>query len=200
MIAYSTIVADPPWAQRTGPMSGGGMGLGFIGGQRASQPLAYPTMTLEQIKALPVGDLAAADAHLYVWATNQFLPGAFQVLTAWGFRYSTTLVWRKALMGGGLGGAWRINTEFVLFARRGTLSATGVVRGTCFDWKRPYGPPVKQGERRQTMHSVKPDEFQDLVESVSPGPYLELFARRRRLGWDVWGNEVESDVELEEAA
>src|SRR6185312_4755936 len=173
---FHTIVADPPWKVKTGPMSAGGMGLGFDGGSGSSQPLKYPTMAVEEIAALPVGDLAAADAHLYLWTVNRYLEDAFKVARAWGFGYSTTLVWSKRLMGGGLGGTFRITTEFCLFCRRGSLEAKRSIPGTCFGWKRVLGPPVKKGQKREGGHSTKPPEFLSMVEEVSPGPYLELFS------------------------
>lgn len=168
------------------------MGEGFVGGLTASQPLRYPTMSVDEISALPVRDLAAPDSHLYLWTVNKYLGAAFEVVKAWGFAYSTTLVWRKKMMGGGLGGAYRINSEYVLFARRGTLASTGVVRGTVFDWKRPYD------ERGKPKHSAKPPEFVEMVEGMSPGPYVELFSRERvpRLGWSYWGDESLGTAEL----
>jgi N6-adenosine-specific RNA methylase IME4 len=195
---FSTIVGDPPWQVKTGPMSAGGMGLGFKGGSRQSQPLKYPTMTVDEICALPVGEMAAPDAHLYLWTVNRYLEDAFRVARVWGFDYSTTCVWSKKLMGGGLGGTFRITTEFFLFCRRGRLEATRTVPGTCFDWKRVLGPPVKKGEKREGCHSAKPPEFMDLVEEVSPGPYVELFSREKapRLGWSYWGNESLGTAEM----
>lgn len=161
------------------------MGEGFVGGSTKSQPLAYPTMTVEEIMALPIREVAAANAHLYLWTTNKFLPEAFEVIKAWGFRYSTSLVWNKAMIGGGLGGAYRINTEYCLFARRGKLAAKATVRGTVFDWKRPYD------ERGKPKHSAKPPEFIEQVELVSPGPYLELFSRATepRPEWSYHGDQ-----------
>lgn len=191
---FQTIVADPPWNQKAGPLSGG-VGEGFVfDGKQVSRDLPYPTMSLEAIKALPISELAAPDAHLYLWATNKYLPDAFDVLHAWGFTYSTTLVWAKNLMGGGLGGAYRVSTEFVIFARRGSLREVSNVRGTWFNWKRPYN------EQGKPKHSAKPPAFFEMVEAVSPGPRLELFARERRPGWAAWGNEVESDIEIVTAA
>lgn len=184
MSQYATIVADPPWEVMAGPLTGR---EGF-GDARASKPLPYPSMTVEQIKALQVP--AADNAHLYLWTTNGYLRDAFDVVKAWGFQYSTTLVWSKNVMGGGLGGAFGISTEFCLFARRGSLKAHGRVGGTWFNWKRPYD------ERGKPRHSAKPPEFLTMVEEVSPGPYLEMFARDHREGWHVWGNEVQSDVEI----
>ena len=187
MTRYATIVADPPWKVMAGPLNGR---EGFGDATGASRPLAYPSMTVDEIKALRVRDVAAADSHLYLWTTNGYLPAAFDVAKAWGFAYSTTLVWAKNLMGGGLGGAYGISTEFCLFCRRGSLATLRNVGGTWFNWKRPYD------ERGKPKHSAKPKEFFGLVEDVSPGPYLELFAREKREGWHSWGNEIESDLEI----
>lgn len=180
-IAYKTIVADPPWKVMAGPLNGR---EGFGDATGASRPLAYPSMSVEHIKALRVSDVAAPDAHLYLWTTNGYLRDAFDVAKAWGFQYSTTLVWAKNLMGGGLGGAYGISTEFCLFCRRGSLKTLRNVGGTWFNWKRPYD------ERGKPKHSAKPPEFYAMVDQVSPGPFLEMFARDTRLGWDAWGNEV----------
>lgn len=128
MVKYRTIVADPPWDVKAGPASGA---YTVVGGQQVwaltskqSRPLAFPSMSVDDIRALPVSDLAEPDAHLYLWTTNGYLPAAFDVMYAWGFDYSTALVWCKTPFGGGgLGGAWRITTEFLLFGRRGSLPA-----------------------------------------------------------------------------
>lgn len=191
---YRTICADPPWDVKAGIASGP---YTVVNGRqvwnpstRKSRDLAYPPMTVAAIKALPVADLAEPDAHLYLWTTNGYLPDAFEVLQAWGFTYSTTLVWCKnPFGGGGLGGAWRITTEFLIFARRGQLAATSQIIGTWWHEKRPY-------EGGKPKHSAKPASFQDRIEHVSPGPYLELFARRQRLGWDTWGDQALEHVEM----
>jgi N6-adenosine-specific RNA methylase IME4 len=190
-VKYRTIIADPPWDVAAGRSIGryemrpdGTQAFGVT--DNAARPLIYPTMTLEEIKALQVP--ADDDAHLYLWTTNGYLPHAFDVLRAWGFTYSTTLTWAKNVMGGGLGGAFGISTEFCLFARRGSLKAHGRVGGTWFNWKRPYD------ERGKPRHSAKPREFIAMVEDVSPGPYLEMFARENRPGWAAWGNECDSIV------
>ena len=180
---YATIVADPPWKVTAGPLNGR---EGFGDATGASRPLAYPSMTVDEIMALEVATVAADDAHLYLWTVNGYLREAFDVARAWGFVYSTTLVWAKNLMGGGLGGYYGISTEFCLFCRRGSLKARGRVGGTWFNWKRPYD------ERGKPKHSAKPPEFIALVEQTSPGPYLEMFARDNRSGWAAWGNECES--------
>jgi len=191
--AYRCIVADPPWPQKGGGPLKGGHGEGFIG-TTGSQPMPYATMTLEQIAALPVAELAHPDgAHLYLWTTNGFLDAAFDVVAAWGFRYSTTCVWAKNPMGGGLGGAWGISTEFWLYARRGRLAPLSRARGTWHRWKRPYDG------RGKPMHSAKPREFFELVEMVSPGPRVELFARQARAGWDAWGSEAPESIAWEVA-
>lgn len=184
---YRTIVADPPWTQKGGPLDGPEF---FGGANGASKDLPYPTMTLDEIRELPVAELAERDAHLYLWTTNAYVEHSYSVVRAWGFKPSTLLVWAKNAMGGGLGGAWGITTEFVLYARRGQLDNKGRHVGTWFNVKRPYRADGKPD------HSRKPDAFLDMVEGVSPGPYLEMFARRQRLGWDTWGNEALNHVEM----
>lgn len=146
-------------------------------------------MELADIKALPVRELAANCAHVYLWTTNRWLPDAFDVLKSWGVRYGQTLVWCKQPMGSGLGGAFSVTTEFILHGRIGSLRQLRRVDSTWFQWP-----------RMDRAHSRKPEAFLDLVESVSPGPYLELFARRNRLGWDTWGNEALEHVDLNVAA
>jgi N6-adenosine-specific RNA methylase IME4 len=140
-------------------------------------------MTLEEIAALPVGELADREAHLYVWTTNAFLEATYLLVRGWGFRFSQVLVWAKTPRGLGMGGAFTNTTEFVVFAWRGKLAPKRRLETSWFNWPR--------GE-----HSKKPEAFLDLVESVSHGPYLELFARRNRFGWDTWGNESLETVEL----
>ena len=140
-------------------------------------------MTTEEITALPVRDLAAEGAHLYLWAINKYVEAAYDIARAWGFSPSTLLTWAKRPMGIGLGGAFTITTEHVLFCRRGVCPALVRIDSTWWEWKR--------GE-----HSAKPQAFLDLVERVSPAPRLELFARTQRLGWDSWGNEALCHVTL----
>lgn len=171
---YRTIVADPPWRTSTGP------GFAPNNGHKA---LSYPTMTLDTIKALPVAELADEQAHLYLWTTNILVRRAYEVVEAWGFKPSVLLTWCKAPIGLGLGDAFGITTEHVLFAHRGGLRPLTRAPSTWWLWKRG-------------KHSAKPEAFLDLVETVSPGPYLELFARRNRLGWDTWGNESLEMVSL----
>lgn len=190
-VRYKTLVADPPWPQKGGGPLCGEFGEGFaVKGSRPSRPMPYATLTVEQIAAFSSGIQAvmAKNAHLYLWTTNRFLADAFQVVRAWGFTPSTTLVWAKNPMGHGLGGTYGLATEFVLFARRGRLQHGRRIGRNWFNWKRPYD------SRGKPRHSAKPSEFFDMVELVSPGPYLELFARNARAGWDAWGDEVEERI------
>ena len=172
--AFRCVVADPPWDVKAGPRS-------LHDPNEKSRLLEYPTMTVEEIAALklPVAD----DAHCYIWTINAYLEATYGIARAWGFEPSTLLTWLKQPKGRGLGGTYSTCTEYVLFARRGTLAAKQRCDRNWWGWGR--------GE-----HSAKPEEFQTIVESVSPGPYLELFARRKRPGWAHWGNEITSDVEI----
>jgi N6-adenosine-specific RNA methylase IME4 len=142
-------------------------------------------MSIGEIMALPVGDLAEHDAHLWLWTTNRYLRIAFDIVEAWGFRFGQIVVWAKKPQSGVLGGAFSPNVEFVLFSRRGNLAHLDRQPSQWYQWPRQAG-----------RHSAKPEAFLDLVERVSPGPYLELFARRNRLGWDTWGNEALEHVSV----
>lgn len=165
---YRTLVADPPWR--------------YDADSTNRAKVSYPTLTTGEIAMLRVTDLAEQDAHLWLWTTNAFMEEAHRVARAWGFRVLTIVTWCKP--GPGVGHYIRNNTEHVLFGSKGRAQVpVEKPLSSWFEWPR-------------TSHSVKPEAFYDLVEQVSPGPYLELFARRRRLGWDSWGDEVDSDVEL----
>lgn len=179
---YSTIVADPPWRYNASKtvLRGGGRGAGA--------EHHYPTMTNAEIAALSVEGLAADQAHLYLWVTNPRLIAErdgsrvvtpFDIVEAWGFRPITLLTWVKPGRGG-TGWYFRGQTEHVIFGTRGGLGIPSHIRE----------PNVIEAKR--SRHSAKPVEFFDLVERVSPGPRLEMFARQPRMGWDVWGNEVEA--------
>lgn len=188
---YRTIVVDPPWHYDSWPGQMGVKGVYVRTGildKAYRKPISYPTLSVSEIVALPVDALAEHDGcHLYLWTTNRYLPDAFNVCQAWGFRYSQLLTWAKTPMGLGPGGAFAQNAEYVLFARRGSLRHKQRIDSAWFNWPR-MGPG---------SHSRKPEAFIDLVEQVSPGPYLELFARRQRLGWDTWGNEAFNHVNLD---
>jgi N6-adenosine-specific RNA methylase IME4 len=198
-VKYRTIVADPPWPQSGGP--------GFDGrahdtrvkrnvGTRTNsptKPLPYQSMSVADISEAHVSDLVEENAHLYLWVTNRYIEDGYGIARAWGFRPVTLLTWCKPPMGMGLGGAFVQTTEHILFARRGLDIRQTRVDTTWWKWSRGYD------ERGKPLHSAKPEAFLDLVEQVSPGPYLELFARRQRLGWDTWGNECHEHVEMEVA-
>lgn len=155
-------MADPPW--RYGNTS-----------TRGAAEDHYPTMTLADLQDLPVTDWAKEESHLYLWTTNGFLREAFSVMDAWGFTYKTTLVWVKPQMG--MGNYFRSSTEYVLFGVRGGLQT--LVRDQLNWFTAARG-----------RHSAKPGAFYDIVERSSPGPWLEMFARVQRLGWETWGNEA----------
>lgn len=194
MKKYSVIYADPPWNQRTGPNLSGGYKV--VNGKQVfnnvstnSLAVPYPTLSVEQIASINVRDITEKDAHLYLWVTNQFILESKKVIESWGFKYSTVLIWQKAPFGSGLGGTFGIGHEFLLFCRKGNLKSNIKVKGTVHKVKRPYvnGYPC---------HSKKPPYFRELIESVSPGNKIELFAREKSPGWDTWGNEINNDVDL----
>lgn len=179
-MSYATIVADPPWHyDRRVP--GFTQGRGYL----PRHPFPYATMTLPQIEALPVAELAdPAGCRLFCWATNRYLHAAFHVVKAWGFTERQTLIWRKTGNPPPLRAHLAPNSaEFLIVATVGKPPRLSTLASSVLD------APV--GE-----HSAKPEMFLDIVEQVSPGPYLELFARRNRLGWDTWGNESLEHVEV----
>ncbi len=185
--AFRVIVADPPWKYgKWGSASDSPTARKkFPNGQwDQSFDMGYRTMTVEEIKALPVAKLAADDCDLYLWTTQKYLPDAFGVLEAWGFRYCQTLTWCKTPRGTGQGGLYCPTTEFLLLGRKGKMPVKKRVETTWWNVKRTM------------RHSEKPEHFQDVIEAVSDEPRLELFARRKRQGWHVWGNEIASDVEM----
>ena len=164
---FATILVDPPWPLQSGEKH-------------------YRTMSLARIKALPVGSLAARDAHLWLWTTNALLPRAYEVAEAWGFTVRSPLTWVKFRLG--LGGRYQLRnaTEQLLFCTRGRAPLGSRSQPTWFN------APV-------TEHSRKPAEQFAIIERVSPGPYLELFARRRpesNQPWAVWGDQVDSDIRI----
>lgn len=175
--SFGTILADPPWrfANRTGKMA------------PEHQRLArYPTMSLQEITELPIQRLALPQSHLYLWVPNALIQEGLQVMAHWGFEYKTNIVWYKVRKDGGpdgrgVGFYFRNVTELLLFGVRGALR-TGS----------PGRTQTNIIVSRKREHSRKPDEQYDIIESCSPGPYLELFARSSRAGWTSWGNEAPS--------
>lgn len=174
---FATLLADPPWQfqNRTGKVA--------PEHRRLSR---YSTMTLDEIKALPIADAALDTAHLYLWVPNALLPEGLAVMQAWGFQYKSNLVWHKIRKDGGpdgrgVGFYFRNTTELVLFGTRGKNARTLT----------PGRRQVNILKTQKREHSRKPDEFYDIVEACSPGPFLELFARGSRPGWTTWGNQAD---------
>lgn len=162
---FRTILADPPW------------NIGQTGHLGAEAH--YDLMTLERIKAMPVAGLAEANAHLYLWVINGGIAEGLDVIRAWGFTYRSILTWIKPRYG--LGNYLRNQTEHLLFATRGRAPVRFHGQGT---WT--YAPLQD--------HSHKPEEQYAIIERLSDGPFLELFARRRQPGWHAWGDEIDSDI------
>ena len=176
---FGTILADPPWlfANRTGKMA-----------PEHKRLYRYRTMTNEEILSLPVGDLALPQSHLYLWVPNALIELGLQVLRAWGFTYKTNIVWYKVRGDGGpdrrgVGFYFRNVTELVLFGVKGGLRTLSPGRRM---------PNILISQKRE--HSRKPDELYPVIEQCSPGPHLELFARRTRPGWVAWGDEANGDT------
>jgi N6-adenosine-specific RNA methylase IME4 len=179
---YGTILADPPWRfmNRTGKVA-----------PEHQRLRRYETMELEEIKALPIGEMAASKSHLYLWVPNALLAEGLEVMKAWGFTYKGNIVWLKIRKDGGpdgrgVGFYFRNVTELVLFGVKGSLR-TGA----------PARSQVNLIAKQKREHSRKPDELYELIEKCSPGPYLELFARAKRKGWEQWGNELETYPETQ---
>src|SRR6476661_6440706 len=174
---FGTILADPPWQfeNRTGKIA-----------PEHKRLNRYGTMTLEEICALPVEDIAAEPSHLYLWVPNALLPQGLQVMDAWGFRYISNIVWEKVRKDGepdgrGVGFYFRNVTELILFGIRGSMRTLA-----------PGRRQVNLFKTRKEEHSKKPDELYRIIEACSPGPFLELFARERRGGWTQWGDELDT--------
>lgn len=147
-------------------------------------------MSLAEISALPVSDVAADTAHLYLWVPNALLPEGLAVMAAWGFKYKANIVWHKVRKDGGSDGRgvgfyFRNVTEIILFGTRGKSART----------LQPGRTQVNLFATRKREHSRKPDEQYEIIEACSPGPYLELFARGTRRNWTVWGNQADDNYE-----
>ena len=176
---FGCVLADPPWrfANRTGKVA-----------PEHKRLARYPTMTLDDICALPVAGHLADRAHCYLWVPNALLPDGLRVLEAWGFAYKSNIVWHKTRRDGGSDGRgvgfyFRNVTEILLFGVRGKNVRT----------QGPGRTQVNMIQSRKREHSRKPDEQYDLIEACSWGPYLEMFGRGLRPGWAVWGNQADAD-------
>ena len=176
-IRFKTILADPPWRfqNKTGKVA-----------PEHRRLARYATMTLEEIGALPLDQIAAPTAHLYLWCPNALLPDGLRVMSEWGFTYKANIVWHKVRKDGGSDGRgvgfyFRNVTELILFGTRGKNART----------LPPGRTQVNFMATRKREHSRKPDEQYPLIESCSPGPYLELFGRGIRPGWLTWGDQAD---------
>lgn len=174
---FATILADPPWqfTNKTGKVA-----------PEHKRLSRYGTMKLEEIMALPVDQIAADRAHLYLWCPNALLPEGLAVMRAWGFGYKSNIIWHKIRKDGGSDGRgvgfyFRNVTELILFGVRGKNART----------LSPGRRQVNFIATRKREHSRKPDEQYKVIEACSPGPYLELFARGIRVGWKTWGNQAD---------
>uniref|UniRef100_A0A6M3JM90 Putative methyltransferase n=3 Tax=viral metagenome TaxID=1070528 RepID=A0A6M3JM90_9ZZZZ len=175
---YQIILADPPWSYRNKKVfSKFKNKLGYVDGGCLNK---YPTMSLDEICNLPLGDIADKNSVLFLWATVPLLPEAFQVLTAWGFKYKTMLTWRK-IMSLGMGFWFRGQCEHLILGIKGKIPAFRLQESNFIQCK-------------VLRHSKKPHEFRQLIERATQKMTLqnriELFARQKTDGWDVWGNEV----------
>jgi N6-adenosine-specific RNA methylase IME4 len=174
---YTTVLADPPWqfANRTGKMA-----------PEHKRLNRYTTLSLQEIKELPVPLMVSEKSHLYLWVPNALLKEGLEVMAAWGFEYKTNIVWHKIRKDGGpdgrgVGFYFRNTTEMILFGVRGQFRTLG-----------PGRRQVNIIKTQKREHSKKPDELYEIIEACSAGPYLELFARGKRKGWDQWGNQVDN--------
>ena len=163
---FGTIYADCPWPYENQAT-------------RSATSTQYDTMSLTDICALPIDELTTENAHLHLWTTNAFLFESKDVIESWGFEYKSCFVWVKQQMG--IGNYWRVSHEFLLLG----------VKGSCPFYEKNHKSWL---ELPRGKHSVKPEEIPEIIEKVSPGPYLELFARRGRKNWTVWGNEIEKTL------
>ena len=169
---YKTLLSDPPWWE-----AGGGK-------IKRGADRHYPLMKTRDICALPVRDWMAEDSHAYVWVTNNFLPDGLEVMAAWGFDYKTCVTWMKDKAG--LGQYFRGITEHCLFGVRGRIPYQVSEAGGRLQGRTGFHAP-------RTEHSAKPDQMRQMIERVSPGPYLEMFARKPAPGWTTWGNEASGE-------
>ncbi|SFP81515.1 N6-adenosine-specific RNA methylase IME4 [Tranquillimonas alkanivorans] len=177
--SFGCVMADPPWrfVNRTGKVA-----------PEHKRLSRYPTLTTDDICALPVAEHMQNRAHCYLWVPNALLPDGLRVMQAWGFEYKSNIVWHKIRKDGGSDGRgvgfyFRNVTELLLFGTRGKNARTEAAGRR----------QVNMIQTRKREHSRKPDEQYELIESCSWGPYLELFGRGVREGWTVWGNQADAD-------
>lgn len=164
---YSTIVIDPPWPYED-----------RINAKNRGAANHYDLMSIDELKALPLSLVSAANSHLYLWTTNSFIEEACVLMRSWGWTRKTVITWRKTQIG--MGRYFRNNTEHCLFGVRGRLPTKLRNVPTCFDAPRSH-------------HSAKPEEFYGIAEKQSVGPYLDVFARQERAGWTCLGNALDGE-------
>jgi N6-adenosine-specific RNA methylase IME4 len=176
---FGTVLADPPWRfiNRTGKVA-----------PEHRRLARYETMTVPEIGSLPVSDYLLPTAHLYLWVPNALLPDGLEVMRAWGFQYKSNIVWHKLRKDGGSDGRgvgfyFRNVTEILLFGVRGKSARTLA----------PGRSQVNYIGSRKREHSRKPDEQYKLIENCSSGPYLEMFSRGVRAGWEGWGKQADEN-------
>ena len=179
----NTIFADPPWQfqNRTGKVA-----------PEHKRLTRYETMTFQDIKELPVSDIAGDKAQLYLWVPNALLPEGLAVVDAWGFEYKSNIVWEKVRKDGGpdgrgVGFYFRNVTELILFGIKKKSAPNRTLQ--------PARSQVNLIRAKKREHSRKPDEIIPIIEACSQGPRIELFARGVREGWDMWGNQATADYE-----
>jgi len=171
---YNIIYADPPWDIDAGPP---------WNSNQISLPLFYPTMSIDEIKNLPVKDISHKDAHLYLWVINAYLSDGYIIAKFWGFTPVCLVTWCKPKHGLGLGGGFVQTTEHLLFCKKGNLPIKNRIDSTYFYHKR-------------LSHSEKPGIFREMILTISGDhPRIELFARQRYEGWDHWGNELSETIQ-----
>lgn len=175
-VGYGTILADPPWRfdNRSGKVA-----------PEHKRLSRYETLSLEEIEQIPVSFVAGEKSHLYLWVPNALLQEGLEVMKAWGFQYKTNIVWHKIRKDGGpdgrgVGFYFRNTTELVLFGIRGSIRTLD-----------PGRSQVNIIRTQKQEHSRKPEVLYEIIEKCSNGPFLEIFARGKRKGWDVYGDQAE---------
>jgi len=175
---YQVIYADPPWNVKAGSKQGR-----CKEDNQKSLKLPYQTMEVEDIKKLPVKDISAKNSVLFLWTINKYLEHSYDVARSWGFKPSTVLIWTKTPKGIGLGGTFTLASEYLLFCRKGSVRAKQRVKGNHWHFARG-------------KHSAKPSFFRELIKNTFGDlPRIELFAREKAEGWDVWGDEVSNCID-----
>ena len=171
---YKTIVIDPPWKQE---MTGS-----YNKRENRAKGLDYNTMSIDEIGSMPIGNIADEGAHLWIWTTNQFLRDGFDLMEGWGFKYLAPI---HTIKPSGIGNYFLHRTETLLF---------GYYKKCIFGDDR-YIPNIIEVPRPK-RHSEKPQVAYDYIERISAPSRIDIFARKKRVGWDVWGDEVESDIDM----